>query len=121
MGTHNTTLTANSLRQQQTSVIHVHVMACKMHSTRYKIVENRVPLFVAKQIPLTRLPLTTVCVDDVGIQKSCFQVMQHYRKIMYNNDHNISTVYNVITTVMIGKVSCVLQTGYRKRLCSYGF
>lgn len=32
-------------------------------------------LICSKQIPLTRLPLTTVGVNDVGIQKSCFQVM----------------------------------------------
>lgn len=75
-------------------------MACRMYSTQYKVVENRLPLFVAKQIPLTQLPLTTVGVDDVGIQKSCFQVVQDYRKITHTNDgandYDVLITYNVI-------------------------
>ena len=72
------------------------VMVCRIYSTQYKVVENRLPLFVAKQIPLTQLPLTTVGVDDVGIQKSCFQVVQDYRKITYTNDG--TNDYDVLIT-----------------------
>lgn len=42
---------------------------------------------------MEHVALTTIGVDDVGIQKSCFQIMQYYRRdwtqCSYASDHEV--------------------------------